>query len=235
MAKTYLNVERFDYIGNIINLLSVGYRFTAEKSYSYLIQDQVPAKLRITTGETKTGVNTSVDFSIQPSFRVAVLKQNFETLYNKMAVAWDRTTKTLSKCVGWDGTNLTFNALSGGGVHDVDIFYLLGEGNIRVQIANPGGNVIASTALFEGGIEDINIKDQGNYEDYLYMAEAVALTDAMKLELAFNTRAPIYLKSKDLNPDIPYNVAPSLVYIPVEAKRTNQVAGIENAKKQLNV
>lgn len=235
MGKTYLNIDRFDYIGNISNLLSVGYRFTCEKSYSYQIQDKQPAKLRITTAETKTGVNTSIDFSIQPTYRVAKLMQNEETLYHKMAVAYDRTTGKTSKCVGWDGTNLTFSAISGGGIGTVDVFYLLGEGNVRVQISNPGNNVISSTALIEGGIEDINIKDQGNYEDYLYLAEPAVLTDAMKLELAFNTRAPIYMDARELNENIPYNIAPSLLYFPVDARRTPQVENVNQAKKQVNV
>ena len=236
MAKTYFDKSRFQYIGNIPNLLSVGYRFTCEKSYSYQLYDRYPAKLRITTGETKTGVNTSIDFTVTPSYRVAILKKDGFPLFDKIAVAYDPVANKVSPCVGATSNSLTFNAISNGGTNrTVYIFYLLGEGNIRVQISNPGNNIISSTALIEGGIEDINIKDQGNVEDYLYLAEPAILTDAMKLELAFLTRAPIYMDSRDLVSAMTFDCAPSLIFFPVEAKRTPEIQGINEAKKQLNV
>jgi len=236
MAKTYFDKSRFQYIGNIPDLLSIGYRFTCEKSYSYQLYDRFPAKLRITTGETKTGVNTSVDFTITPSYRVAILKKDGFPLFDKIAVAYDPVANKVSPCVGATSNSLTFNAISNGGTNrTVYIFYLLGEGNVRVQISNPGNNIISSTALIEGGIEDINIKDQGNVEDYLYLAEPAILTDAMKLELAFLTRAPIYMDSRDLVPSMTFDCAPSIVYFPIEARRTPEIEGINEAKKQLNV
>ena len=239
MAKTYFDKSRFQYIGNIPNLLSIGYRFTCEKSYSYQLYDRYPAKLRITTGEKKTGVDTSIDFTVNTLYRVAIFKKNEDPMLDKIAVAYDVDAGKTSVCVGASANSLTFNAIptseGGGSNHTIYIFYLLGEGNIRVQISNPGNNIISSTAIIEGGIEDINIKDQGNVEDYLYLAEPAILTDAMKLELAFLTRAPIYMDSRDLVSTMTFDCAPSLIFFPVEAKRTPEIEGINEAKKQLNV
>lgn len=235
MAKTYLTKNRFQYIGNIPDLLSIGYRFTCEKSYSYQLYDRFPAKLRITTGETKTGVNTASDFTVDTSYRVAIFKKNEVPMLDKIAVAYDEDANKISPCVGATANSLTFNAIPDGGIHTVHIFYLLGEGNVRVQLSNPGNNIISSTALIEGGIEEINIKDQGNVEDYLYLAEPAILTDAMKLELAFLTRAPIYMDSRDLVATMTFDCAPSIIFFPVEAKRTPEIEGINEAKKQLNV
>src|SRR5690606_14661721 len=146
-----------------------------------------------------TGVNTSIDFTVTGSERVAILNKDGFPLLDKIAVAYDPVANKVSPCIGATSNSLTLHASTDGVTNlKLYIFYLLADGNFTVHMSNPGNNIISSTALIEGGIEDINIKDQGNVEDYLYLAEPAILTDAMKLELAFLTRAPIYMDSRDL-------------------------------------
>jgi len=235
-TRTTLNIDRFEHIGNILQQLSVAYRFTCEKSFVYRLLADKPAIMKITTGETHASVDTSVDFDVQANYSVAVFKREDEILYGKMAVAYDHTTHTISKAVAFnESTNtFTFSAIAGGGVHDVSIFYLLGEGIVRIQVASSGSNIISNRGLIEGSIEHINIKDQLNVQDLLYLKESVELKDSMKLEIAVETKAPIYLDSRDLVSSMPHNISPAILGIPVEYMRSTDVVGAQALDKQTN-
>ncbi|MBD3829014.1 MAG: hypothetical protein IE890_00880 [Arcobacter sp.] len=240
MERTNLNVSNFERVGtgNILGLLSPAYRFVCPESFVYQVLSNQPALMKITTGETKTNVNTAVDFDVIASYSGAVYKnQNNETVYEKMAVAYDHTTQTISKAVAFDtATNtFTFSALSGGGVHTVSIFYLLGEGDIRFQLVGSGSNIVSNRGIFEGSIELLNSKQQTNSEEILYINEPVEISDAMSLEIAANSSAPIILNSKDLVPAMPSNIAPSVLRIPVNYTRATDVTNPDIANKQLSV
>lgn len=228
MKKTYLTLDKFKYIGNIPNVYSPAYSFVVEKGYRYLTINNEPARMRITTAERFTGVNTSVDFTITPSYLVAPFSIEGVQKSNQIAVAFDETVGKVSKCVHYDeSTNqLVFNAISGGGTSDtVSIYYLLAEGNLRLEVEYPGKNVLASTALFEGSLLDINTKNQQSYKDFLFIYSQSVLDDAYKLSIYVLSDAPVILDSRDFT-DVPssmtINVAPSYIFLPVMYERTDQ-------------
>jgi len=238
MGKTYLTVDNFDYIGNIANTLSPAYRFTCQQSFIYQILANEPGLMKLTTGETQTTIDTSVDFDVIATYPATIYQKSTDgtIVYEKMAVAYDHTTATISKAVAFDeATNtFTFSALSGGGSHTVSIFYLLNEGLVRFQLVGAGSNIVTNRGIFEGDIGLLNGKDQVNSEELMYYNVPVDISDAMKLEISVQTSAPIYLDSRDLVTGMSFNCAPSIIRIPVNYKRSTDVENVESANLQLN-
>lgn len=232
MGKTFLDISRFTRKGNLIGQYSPSHEFVCEKSYVYEVLPDTPARMRIGTGEKIESVNCGVDFTVQPSHNVALLERDGQKLWNKIAVAFDPVTGKKSYANAYNSGDLTFTAISGGGINDIYIFYLLGEGNIRLELANPGRNIIASTALFEGSIHEINTKDQQSYKSYMMMYRAMKITDAMKLQLNVLSNAPIIMDSRELV-DTGTNISPALLYLPVIATRSDLVQGKEVAQKEV--
>ena len=152
MERTNLNVSNFEIVGtgNILNQLSTAYRFECPETYVYKVLNNAPALMKITTGETQTNIDTSVDFDVIASYPVAIHKNaNGDILYDKMGIAYDHTTQSISKAVAFDSaTNtFTFSAISGGGSHTVSIFYLLGAGDIRFQLVGAGSNIVSNRRI----------------------------------------------------------------------------------------
>jgi|GEM_PF-6349746 len=230
MKKTNLSVDDFKHIpgGNIPNVYSPAYSFVIPKGYNYLTINNEPARMKITTAQRFTGVNTSQDFTLTPTYLVAPFTIDGVQKSNQIAVAFDETVGKVSKCVHYDSSTnqLVFNTITGGGTSDtVSVYYLLAEGNLRLEVEYPGKNVLASTALFEGSLLDINTKNQANYKDYLFLYSQSLLSDAYKLSLYVLTRAPIIMDSRDFDgvpSSMVTNVAPSMLYLPVMYERTDQ-------------
>jgi hypothetical protein len=237
MERTNLNVANFNRVGsgNILNQLSTAYRFECPETFVYQVLSNQPALMKITTAETQSSIDTSVDFDVIASHAVATYKNSVgDTIFGKMAIAYDHTTKTTSKAVAFDSaTNtFTFSALAGGGTHTVSIFYLLGAGDIRFQLVGSGSNIVSNRGIFEGSIELLNSKQQTNVEELLYINESVEISDAMSLEIAVNSSAPIILDSRDLLPSMVANIAPSVLKIPVLYRRST---GIDTSKAELQL
>ena len=71
-------------------------------------------------------------------------------------------------------------------------------------------------------------------EELLFINESVEISDAMSLEIAVNSPAPIILDSRDLVDTMTANIAPSVLRIPVNYSRVTDIANPDSAHQQLN-
>lgn len=202
-TENFRPVLNGNYKTNIPNIESIAYRHEVPNGMVEKLDTSKRFLLRITTWEKFDSVNTAVDFSVNPTYKVGELKNaNGDILYGRIAVARGRTSGEISYCVGWDGTQLTFSALPSGTTETVDVFYLLNEGHLRFQMTSPAQATRSNIAIMQNAISGINLKNQYNINDSLYFTGDFNARSGFKYEFAITSRAPIFFDPADTGENI---------------------------------
>jgi len=118
-----------------------------------------------------------------------------------MGIARGRTSGKVTRAKAYDDSTkvMTFSAISGGSSETVDVFYLIAEGTIRLQVSAPSRAATSTISVFESSLEGLNSKNQTNINDLLFLPVGLELKEAWKLEIAVYTPATILLKAQDIS------------------------------------
>ena len=239
-------VAHGSYVSNVPNVWSVAYRHTVSNGVIEKLDNTKRFLMRITAYEKFTGVDTTNDFSVTVSHKVAQIVKNGTVQYDQIAIARGRTSGEMSYASGYNPSTkvLTFNAFTTGNSSEtVDVFYLIGEGQIRFQLASPAQAVQSNVAVFTASLLGINSKDQFTIKDAMFFSGNFEARSGFKWEIAVNTPATIILDARDIS-DASYTVnwndiaiLELPIYIAKEAAvaQATQQNIVEATNKQFNI
>jgi hypothetical protein len=202
-TEDFSNVPHGSYKTNIPGIWTEAYAFEVPNGLIYKLDTSRPAHMKITAYEKFTGVNTAVDFTVTVSNRVAVVRnpKSNQIEYEWMAIARGRTSGKVTYAVAYDEITkqLTFTAISGGTTEDIDVFYLVADGSVRVQVTAPSRAKEVTFALFESSLDSLNSNAQYNVNQLFFLPADLEMRAGWKLEIVVNTPATILLRAQDIS------------------------------------
>ena len=202
-TEDFSNVPHGTYKTNIPNIWTEAYSFEVPNGLIYSLDMNRPAHMKITAYEKFTSVDTSVDFTVTVSNRVAEVRnpRSNQIEYEWMAIARGRTSGKVTYAVGYNESSkqLTFSAISGGTTEDVDVFYLIADGSVRVQVTAPSRAKEVTFALFESSLVTLNSNAQYNVNQLFFLPADLQMRAGWKLEIVVNTPGTILLKAQDIS------------------------------------
>ena len=208
MHEKVLLIEDFEAVRNgsnvtnIPNIESVAYRFVVPNGWFYKLDTGKRALIKITGWESFDSVDTSSDFSVTPTGRVAIVRDQSGNIdYASMAVAMGRTSGKLFPLAGYNSSTneLTFSTVSGGvSSETVDVLYLLASGTFRFQLTSPAQAARSSVSIFTSSLDGVNSKNQFSTRDALFLPVAAEAREAFSFDLVVNAPVPVILNAKDI-------------------------------------
>lgn len=209
MEEKILLTEDFErhgygsYVTNLPNIWSVAYYFEVPNGLIYKTDSSRPLKLKISAYEKFTGINTAQDFTVTASNNVAIVRnpKSNQIEYEWMAIARGRTSGKITYLASYDPSTkqMTFSAIPGGTTEDIDVFYLIADGMMRLQITAPARAQTITQSVFEASLEAVNSTRQNTINQLLKIPADFELRAGWKLEIAVNTPATIILDARDIS------------------------------------
>lgn len=239
-------VSNGSFVSNIPNVESVCYRYEVPNGIVTQLDPNRLFLLKITGYKKYTLVNTTADFTLTAETDVAeVLNPVTGNVdYSKMAVAYGRSSGLVFRCSGYnpDTKELTFTGKpSDLASEDVDVFYLVGRGNIRFQITSPSQATKKSISVFNYSIASLNNANQFHKDEMIRIPTPYTLREGFRLEIAVNTPATVILKAQDIqDPNYSFNWNDvAIINVPVIIGSADVVAErvnpVEATNKQFNI
>lgn len=221
----FLVVPQGSYTSNIPSVWSTAYQLVVPNGMSYTLDPARRVVLRVTAYEKKEGVNTSADFDITLANHAATVMDwaSGTADYTLMGIARGRTSGKITRAKAYDDSTktMTFSAISGGQSETVDVFYLIADGTVRLQVSAPSRAAMNTFSIFESSLEGLNSKNQTNVNDLLFIPTAMEMKEAWRLELSVYTPATILLKAQDIS-DQPFTTNwndLAIIEIPILSKK----------------
>lgn len=239
-------VANSTYKTNIPNMETIAYRFSIPNGKIYKLDTTKRFLMRLTAYESFSGIDTTQDFTVAVSNKVAVVNKDGNVQYDQIAIARGRTSGEVVRCVAYDSSTkeLTFGALPTGNVTEtVDVFYLIADGQMRFQLTSPSRVVKSSKMVFNSSLSGVNSKNQFNVKDSLYFSGSFEGRAGFSFEFAINSPAQIFFDPADTGisgigtgwNDIALLELPVLIMEETEAELLTGKNVVEETNKQMKI
>lgn len=192
------------YPTNLPNIWCTPYYYEVPNGVILGLDNSRPLHLKITAYKKYTDVDTTQDFTLSADNPLAIVRNPKSNMieYEWMAIARGRTSGGIVHLASYNPNTLemTFPAISGSTTYPeiVDVFYILGAGQMRLQLTAPSRAQLITQSVFESSIDAINSVRQNNINHLLRLPVEFELRAGWKLELAIYTSASVILKAQDI-------------------------------------